>query len=41
MPLKIKKNTKKNFNVGIALSYNLLGMATIERIKFALSLKGY
>ena len=28
-------------NVGITLSHNLLGMATMERIKFALSLNGY
>ena len=37
-PFKLKK---KGFNVGITLSHNILGKATMERIKFALSLNGY
>ena len=41
-PLKFKKQNKtKCFNVGITLSHNLIGMATMERIKFTLSLNGY
>ena len=32
---------KKSFNVGITLSHNLLGMATMELIKLALFLNGY
>ena len=40
-PLKILKKKKKCFQAGITLSHNLLGMATMERKKFALSLKGY
>ena len=40
-PLTFKIQNKKIFNVGITLSHNLLGMATMERIKFALSLNGY
>ena len=41
-PLELKKNkTKKCYYVGITLSHNLLGMATMECIKFALSLNGY
>ena len=42
MPIKIvKKREKKGFHVGNILSHNLLGIATIEHIKFALSLNGY
>ena len=37
MPIQIKK---KMFNVGITLSHNLLGLATMERIEFVLSLNG-
>ena len=40
MPIQILKK-KNNFNVGITLSHNLLGMATMECIKFVLSLNGY
>ena len=40
-PLTFEKTKHFFFNVGITLSHNLLGMATMERIKFALSLNGY
>ena len=40
-PLRFKKQNKQIFNVGITLSHILLGMATMKRIKFAISLNGY
>ena len=41
-PLKLlKKERKKYFHVGNILSHILLGIATMEHIKFALSLNGY
>ena len=41
-PLKLlKKERKFFFHVGITLPHNLFGMATMEHIKFALTLNGY